>query len=68
MEDILKELEKYRLENKISQKSLAKKLDVTFATVNRWFTGRNKPNKIQTYHIKKLLDTHKLKDKHFEIT
>ena len=68
MEDILKELEKYRLENKLSQKNLAKKLGVTFATVNRWFTDRNKPNKIQTYHIQKLLDTHKLKDKHFEIT
>ena len=68
MEDILKELEKYRLENKLSQKNLAKKLGVTFATVNRWFNKRNKPNKIQTYHIKKLLDTHQLKDKHFEIT
>jgi len=57
MEDVLKELEKYRLENKLSQKKLAKKLGVSFATVNRWFNERNKPNKIQTYHIKKLLDT-----------
>jgi len=56
MEDILKELEKFRLENKLSQKNLAKKLGVTFATVNRWFNGKNKPNKILTYHIKKLLD------------
>ena len=68
MEDMLKELEKFRLENKLSQKKLAKKLGVTFATVNRWFNGKNKPNKIQTYHIKKLLNTHKLEDKHFEIT
>ena len=68
MEDILRELEKYRLENKLSQKNLAKKLGVTFATVNRWFNKRNKPNQIQTYHIIKLLDTHKLKDKHSEIT
>ena len=68
MEDILKELEKYRLENKLSQKNLAKKLGVTFATVSRWFNKRNKPNKIQTYHIKKLLETYNLKDKHFEIT
>ena len=68
MEDILKELEKFRLENKLSQKNLAKKLGVTFATVNRWFNGKNKPNKIQTYHIKKLLEIHKLKDTHFEIT
>ena len=68
MEDILKELEKFRLENKLSQKNLAIKLGVTFATVNRWFNGRNTPNKIQTYHIKKLLDTHKLKDTHFELS
>ena len=68
MEDVLKELEKYRLENKLSQKNLAKKLGISFATVNRWLNERNKPNKIQTYHIKKLLDTHKLKDKHFKIT
>lgn len=67
MEDILKELEKFRLENKLSQKNLAKKLGVSFATVNRWFNDRNKPNKIQTYHINKLLETYKLKDKHFEI-
>jgi len=68
MDDILKKLEKFRLENKLSQKNLAKKLGVTFATVNRWFNGKNKPNKIQTYHIKKLLETQKLKDTHFEIT
>lgn len=68
MEDILKELEKYRLENKLSQKNLAIKLGVTFATVSRWFNKRNKPNKIQTYHIKKLLDANKLKDKQFKTT
>ena len=68
MEDTLKELEKYRLENKLSQKNLAKKLGVTFATVSRWFNKRNKPNKIQTYHINKLLETYKLKNKHFEIS
>jgi len=68
MKDLIKELETYRLENKVSQKKLAKKLGVSFATVNRWFNKRNAPSKIQTYHIKKLLDTHKLKDKHFEIT
>ena len=68
MDDILKELEIFRLENKLSQKNLAKKLGVTFATVSRWFNKRNKPNKIQTYHIQKLLDTHKLKDTHFELS
>ena len=68
MIELLEKLELYRLENKISQIKLAQRLGVSTNTVNRWFTGRNKPNKIQTYHIKKLLDTHKLKDKHFKIT
>lgn len=53
--DIIKKLEIYRLENKISQQELAKKLGVAFATINRWLNGKTKPNKIQEYHIKKLL-------------
>ena len=68
MIELLEKLELYRLENKISQIKLAQRLGVSTNTVNRWFTNRNKPNKIQAYHIKKLLDTHKLKDKYFEIT
>ena len=68
MENILKDLKEYRLENKLSQKKLAEKLGVTFATVNRWFNGRNYPNEIQVYHIKKLLGIPKLKDTHYEIT
>ena len=54
--DIIKKLEIYRLENKISQEELAKKLGVAFSTVNRWLNGKTKPNRIQTYHIKKLLN------------
>ena len=68
MIELLEKLEIYRLENKISQRKLAERLGVSNNTVNRWFTDRNKPNKIQTYHIKKLLEIHKLKDTHFEIT
>ena len=56
MEDLIKKLEIYRLENRITQKQLADGLSVTFSTVNRWFNGKTKPNKIQQYHIKKLLD------------
>lgn len=52
---IIKSLEKYRLENRISQESLAKKLGVAYSTVNRWLNGKTKPNKIQKYHIEKLL-------------
>lgn len=68
MIELLEKLELYRLENKISQKKLAQRLSVSNNTVNRWFNDRNKPNKIQTYHIIKLLEAYKLRDKHFEIT
>ena len=53
--DLIKKLEHYRLENKIPQQELAKKLEIAFSTVNRWLNGKSKPNKIQAYHIKKLL-------------
>lgn len=53
--DIVKKLETYRLENKITQDDLSKSLDVAFSTVNRWFNGKSKPSKIQVYHIEKLL-------------
>lgn len=55
MENLIKKLEIYRFENRISQKQLADRLKVTFSTVNRWFNGKTKPNKIQRYHIKKML-------------
>ena len=53
--DLIKKLEVYRLENKIPQEELAEKLGVAFSTVNRWLNGKSKPNKIQSYHIEKLL-------------
>ena len=56
MNDLIKKLEIYRLENRVSQKQLANRLNVAFSTVNRWFNGKTIPNKIQQYHIKKLLD------------
>lgn len=52
---IIKELETFRLEKKISQEKLAKILGVAFCTVNRWFNYKNYPNKIYTYHIQKFL-------------
>lgn len=55
--DLIKRLEIYRLENKISQEELAEKLGVAFSTVNRWLNGKAKPNKIQSFHIEKLLKT-----------
>ncbi|MBF0571837.1 MAG: helix-turn-helix transcriptional regulator [Candidatus Omnitrophica bacterium] len=55
MTNLIDHLETYRLENKISQEELAEKLNVAFSTVNRWLNGKSQPNKIQTYHIEKLL-------------
>jgi len=55
MKELIKRLEEFRLENKITQVELAEKLEVAFSTVNRWLNGRTEPDKIQTYHIKKLL-------------
>lgn len=54
--DLVERLETYRLKNKITQQALAKKLDVAFATVNRWANGKSKPNKIHSYHINQLID------------
>jgi len=48
-------LERFRLEHKITQQKLAKNLGVAFSTVNRWLNGKSKPNKIQAYHIEKLM-------------
>ena len=54
--DIIKKLELYRLENKITQEDLARELGVAFSTVNRWFNGRTVPSRIQQYQIEKLLN------------
>ena len=55
MDKLIEKLEEYRLENRIPQEELAKMLGVAFSTVNRWLNDKAKPNKIQTFHIKKLL-------------
>ena len=56
MNELIEKLEIYRFENRISQRKLANLLHVHFSTVNRWFNGKTIPNKIQRYHIKKLLE------------
>ena len=55
MKTLIRRLEEYRLENRISQARLAEMLGVTHATVNRWLNGHVMPSKIQVYHIEKLL-------------
>ena len=53
--DLIKKLEQYRLENRITQQELAEKIGVNFSTVSRWLNDKTKPNKIQQYHIEKFL-------------
>ena len=53
---IIKQLENYRLENRVSLQKLAEELGVSFSTVSRWFGGKTKPGKIQQYHIEKFLN------------
>jgi len=53
--DLIRKLEKFRLENRISQEHLSEMLGVSFITVSRWLNGHTKPSKICTYHIEKLL-------------
>ena len=60
---MIEKLNIYRLENKISQEELASILGVSFVTVNRWLNGHQKPNEIQTYHIKKLIQASHKKGK-----
>lgn len=55
MKNLIERLEIYRLENRLTQEALAEKLNVTFATVNRWLNDKSKPSKMQVYHIEKLL-------------
>ena len=54
-QDLIGQLNIYRLEHKLSQPQLAKKLGVTFQTINRWLNRHMKPDQIHAYHIKKLL-------------
>ncbi len=53
--DIIKQLELYRLENRVTQDELAKEIGVNFSTVSRWLNSKTTPNKIQQYHIEKFL-------------
>jgi transcriptional regulator with XRE-family HTH domain len=53
--DLIKKLDSYRLENKITQQALAGQLGVSFVTVNRWLNNKTTPSKIQQYHIEKFL-------------
>jgi len=53
---LVDELREYRLKNKISIQRLADMLDVKYLTVHRWFKDIVKPNEINKYGIKRLLE------------
>jgi transcriptional regulator with XRE-family HTH domain len=57
--DIIDQLERFRLENRVTQQTLAAKLGVAFSTVNRWLNRKSYPRKIQSYHIQKLIEAGK---------
>ena len=56
MTNLIKKLELYRLENRITQVKLAEKIGVNFSTIRRWLNGKTRPNKIQQYHVEKFLN------------
>ena len=45
-----------RLKLNLSQEMLARKLDVSFATINRWENGRAVPQKLTLYRFKKFCE------------
>jgi transcriptional regulator with XRE-family HTH domain len=54
-DDLIERLKAYRLENKITQEGISKKIGVGYSQPYRWFNGKAKPNKIHRYHIEKLI-------------
>ena len=43
MDNIIIQLEEYRLKHRITQQDLARKLGVSFVSVNRWLNGHARP-------------------------
>ena len=48
-------LTRYRMENRLSMRNIAKKVYCQPATIWRWEKGFSDPNQYHTWHIKKLL-------------
>ena len=61
--EIVKQLELYRLEHRVTQEDLANEIGVNFSTVSRWLNGKTTPNKIQQYHIEKFLGRKNVREK-----
>ena len=54
MMDFSKRCLEVRMKLNLSQEMLARKLDVSFATVNRWENGKSKPQKLVMYRFEQL--------------
>lgn len=49
------EIKQMRLKLALSQEGLARLLDISYHTINRWETGRFKPSKLAINRIKDLI-------------
>lgn len=58
-ESIAVELKKLRQQQGWSQEDLARKIGVSFATVNRWENGKTKPSRLAQEKIKQVANTGK---------
>ena len=54
--DFSKRCLEVRIKLNLSQEMLARKLDVSFATVNRWEKGKALPQKLILYRFEKLCE------------
>ena len=61
MDKLIKELDQYRLEHRITQQQVADEIGVVFSAVSCWFSGKTRPSKMQQYHIETFLNA-KLKE------
>ena len=50
-----------RLKLNLSQQMLARKLDVSFATINRWENGKAVPQKLTLYRFEKFCEENGIK-------
>lgn len=63
MKALIKQLEEYRLKNRLTQDELAKKLGVSCVSVNKWLNEHTQPQKLQIYQIEQLVKTQEVNDK-----
>ena len=52
---VLKILEEYRLEHRLSQEKIAEKLGVTKEIYNKWVNGKGNPGMISLFQIEKFI-------------